>query len=424
MTRNSPNKKTVEIQRELFSNSGRSAKYRALILGRPGFFRLIAYELIMMLTQNLPGALGLLLRSRLFPWLLGHTGRNVTFGRGVTLRHPHKIFIGNDVVIDDGCVLDAKGENNRGISIGNGVFIGRHSILNCKNGDIIIQDRANISSHVTIFSASEVRIGADELLAAYAYLVGGTHTFADPAVPVLKQGRSSLGIEIGGGGWVGAHVTVFDGVKIGKHAIIGAGSAVHRKIPDYAIAAGNPVTIINKRKGEGAVKQRPELHVVYFASGDRSADAAAIQSVREQDYPSMNRILVAADGDIDPVLLNNSGSKGTREVSFIKMACGSESAWKEIIQQCSSDLVVIHYGAGFQGPDYLSILADYVASRPEAALFCPKPARMSEKMAGHFKGMRKFIANPFMICELKTGETDLPETVILDKRRLKEQAYF
>jgi acetyltransferase-like isoleucine patch superfamily enzyme len=52
------------------------------------------------------------------------------------LRHPHKI-IGDNVVIDDLCCLDAKGTDNRGITIGNGVFVGRNTILSCKNGDIV-----------------------------------------------------------------------------------------------------------------------------------------------------------------------------------------------------------------------------------------------------------------------------------------------
>ena len=52
---------------------------------------------------------GLVLRKRLYPWLLGSCGRNVVFGQNVVLRHPHKIHIGSNVVIDDNCLLDAKG---------------------------------------------------------------------------------------------------------------------------------------------------------------------------------------------------------------------------------------------------------------------------------------------------------------------------
>jgi acetyltransferase-like isoleucine patch superfamily enzyme len=53
-------------------------------------------------------------------------GRNVVFGQNVVLRHPHKIHIGRDVVIDDNCLLDAKGETNRGIRIGDGVHRPQH----------------------------------------------------------------------------------------------------------------------------------------------------------------------------------------------------------------------------------------------------------------------------------------------------------
>ena len=86
-------------------------------------------------------------------------------------------------MIDDNCLLDAKGESNRGIRIGSGVFIGRNTILSCKNGDIEIADGANLGFNCEVFSASQVRIGRDTLVAAYAYLIGGDHDFADPGAP-------------------------------------------------------------------------------------------------------------------------------------------------------------------------------------------------------------------------------------------------
>jgi len=42
-----------------------------------------------------------------------HMGRNVVIGRGVTLRHPHKISIGDGVLIDDDAVLDTTGISAR-----------------------------------------------------------------------------------------------------------------------------------------------------------------------------------------------------------------------------------------------------------------------------------------------------------------------
>ena len=120
---------TVDIQKELFKEGGRFGKYRDLVVGDRGMFGLLKYELIIGLSSWTPGALGLWLRSKLYPLLLGHVGRSVTFGRGVVLRHPKKIFIADNVVVDDYCVLDAKGRDNRGIFIGDGVYIGRNTIL-------------------------------------------------------------------------------------------------------------------------------------------------------------------------------------------------------------------------------------------------------------------------------------------------------
>src|SRR5688500_293552 len=117
-------------------------KYVALVVGRSGWRALIRHELITLAAQGVPGALGLAMRKALYPALLGACGRNVIFGQNVVLRHPHKIRIGNDVVVDDNCLLDAKGTTNSGISIGSGVFIGRNTILSCKNGDIEIRDGA------------------------------------------------------------------------------------------------------------------------------------------------------------------------------------------------------------------------------------------------------------------------------------------
>ena len=112
------------------------------------------------------------------------------FGQNVVLRHPHKIHIGDNVVIDDNCLLDAKGDTNRGIAIGSGVFVGRNTILSCKNGDIDVEDGANIGFNCELFSASRVRIGRDTLLAAYCYVIGGDHDFSDPAVAGARTGTA------------------------------------------------------------------------------------------------------------------------------------------------------------------------------------------------------------------------------------------
>src|SRR6185503_16915596 len=235
-------------QEQLFA-PGTSArqKYAALVVGRTGLGALLTYEFVVMLSQARAGAFGLVMRKALYPLLLGSCGRNVVFGQNVVLRHPHKIHIGDNVVVDDNCLLDAKGESNRGIRIGSGVFVGRNSILSCKNGDIELADDANIGFNCEVFSASRVTIGAGVLMAAYSYIVGGDHDFSDPARPVLDQARTSSGVTIGDGAWLGAGAKVLDGVSVGDHAVVGAGAVVRDDVPAHAVAVGVPARLVTSR---------------------------------------------------------------------------------------------------------------------------------------------------------------------------------
>ncbi len=238
----------ARVQEQLFA-AGKSArtKYTELVVGRPGIGALLKYELVVTLAQPRAGALGLALRKALYPWLLGSCGRNVVFGQNVVLRHPHKIHIGSNVVIDDNCLIDAKGDTNRGIRIGDGVFVGRNTILSCKNGDIELGDGANIGFNCEVFSASRVIIGRAVLMAAYGYVIGGDHDFSDPAKAVLAQTRMSAGVIIGDGVWMGAGAKILDGVQIGPLAVIGAAAVVRENVPASAIAVGIPARVVATR---------------------------------------------------------------------------------------------------------------------------------------------------------------------------------
>ena len=242
------NDRIAKAQEQLFA-PGTSArqKYAALVVGRTGLGALLTYEFVVMLSQARAGAFGLVMRKALYPLLLGSCGRNVVFGQNVVLRHPHKIHIGDNVVVDDNCLLDAKGESNRGIRIGSGVFVGRNSILSCKNGDIELADGANIGFNCEVFSASRVTIGAGVLMAAYSYIVGGDHDFSDPSASVLAQPRTSAGVDVGAGAWIGAGAKILDGVTIGERAIVGAAAVVRESVPPLAVSVGIPARVVSHR---------------------------------------------------------------------------------------------------------------------------------------------------------------------------------
>jgi acetyltransferase-like isoleucine patch superfamily enzyme len=228
------------------------AKYQDLVVGSRSLWRLLRYELVITLTSWVPGALGLLLRGWAYPWLLRAVGRGVVFGQGVVLRHPGKIEIGAGVVVDDLVVLDAKGTSNRGIRIGDGVFLGRGTILSCKDGDIDLGDHTNIGFHSEVFSGSSVTVGRHGLFAAYTYLVGGGHEFESTGAPVVEQARTSIGIVLGDDVWLGAGAKVLDGVRIGSRVAVGAGAVVTQDLPDGVVAVGVPARVLRERGGRSA----------------------------------------------------------------------------------------------------------------------------------------------------------------------------
>ncbi len=225
------------------------AKYQELCIGSSSLWFLLKYEIITSLFGPLPGALGLVLRSVFFRTLLGKVGSNVVFGRGVVLRHPKKINLGDNVIIEDNCVLDAKGKDNKGMFIGDNVTIGRNCVLSCKNGDLYIGENTVININAFIQSGKRVDIGKNVGIGAYCYIIGaGEHTMTRTDIPIMSQEQTVKGIIIEDNAAIGTGAKIKDGITIGRDAFIGAGAVVTKSIPEFAIAVGMPARVIKKRK--------------------------------------------------------------------------------------------------------------------------------------------------------------------------------
>ena len=242
--RGSTQKELLTKEKSLFS------KYAGLFVGERNVWKLIRFELIQLLFSRVPGALGLALRKVFYPCLFRQVGPGVVFGRNITLRHPHKISLGKNCFIDDYAVLDAKGEKNQGLQVGANVYIGRNTILSCKEGSILIDDYCNISANCSLLSETEIRLGKYCFLAGHCYLVaGGNHTFDDPSTPIMFQpSLTKGGIVIGEDVWLGAGVIVLDGVRIGQGSVVGAGSVVTEDLPEFSVAVGSPARKIKDRR--------------------------------------------------------------------------------------------------------------------------------------------------------------------------------
>jgi acetyltransferase-like isoleucine patch superfamily enzyme len=228
------------------------ARYREITLGRGGWFFLFKYEMTMLLSNGLGGAPGLWLRKKLYPKLFGNVGGGVVFGRHISLRHPGRIAVGDCVVVDDGCVLDARSEEATAISIGNHTILARNTIIACKGGSVWIGHDVGIGAYTTIHccTGNRVEIGNKVLIAPYCYIVGaGFYRMERTDIPIADQGLDLRGgVTIGDNVWLGARSTILDGVTIGNDAVVGAGSVVTKDVAPFTVVAGIPARIVKNRK--------------------------------------------------------------------------------------------------------------------------------------------------------------------------------
>lgn len=114
---------------------------------------------------------------------------------------------------------DAKSrEYYRNLSVGNDCYFGRELFLD-------LQDRVEIEDQVTISHRVMILTHTD----------AGTSPLKDIAVPT-----SQAPVIIRRGAYIGANVTILEGVEIGESSVIGAGAVVTRSIPPGTIAVGIP----------------------------------------------------------------------------------------------------------------------------------------------------------------------------------------
>lgn len=241
-----PGTEGAKLKAVLGGGGSAAKKYFEVTYGPMPRGKAVLLEILQLLLGNVPGALGLFLRSKLYRPFFGACGRKVAIGRGVTLRHPSKIFLGEGVVIDDRATLDAKGSTNRGITIGDGVFVGRGSTVYCKNGDVSLAANVSLSASVIVFSSNDLSIGEGTMVGSFSYLLsGGEYDTASP-VPFCRQsGMETKGpLRVGANCWLGAHVTVLDAASsIGDGAVVGAGAVVVSPVPPRSLALGVPARV-------------------------------------------------------------------------------------------------------------------------------------------------------------------------------------
>jgi acetyltransferase-like isoleucine patch superfamily enzyme len=239
-------------QQRRFSAGGGFSEYRALITEDRSLLFFLGFEFYSLLLSNLSSFIGLGCRQLSLPFFLRSAGRAPIIGRSVTIRQPHRIGIGDKVILDDFVTLDVRAHESRnseiGISLADHVLLGRNSIVVAKDGFIRLGRACNVGSHCRIATQSSVEIGESVLIAAYSYIGPGNHKIDGADQPLIERGMDLKGgVRIGDNVWIGTRATILDGVTIGRDAVVGAHSLVLEDVPERAIVAGAPAKVIRYR---------------------------------------------------------------------------------------------------------------------------------------------------------------------------------
>ncbi len=115
--------------------------------------------------------------------------------------------------------------------------------------NIIMRDHANIGPEALISGKlGTVTIGKHVMMGSKCIIITQNHNYLEKGY----EGFIGKDVLIDDYAWIGHRVTILPGVKIGKHAIVGAGAVVTKDVPDCGIAVGNPAVIKKIRKRQPA----------------------------------------------------------------------------------------------------------------------------------------------------------------------------
>lgn len=176
----------------------------------------------------------------LYLWVHPYSARTRWWARFFV--YPFIIKRGKGSIIRRNARLDLNAVNK--LIIGDRTIIENHVILNNGIGDIEIGDNTMITSRGMILGP--VLIGNNVVLGIGSQVLGLTHDFEDIEIPIKDQGVSGTKVIIEDDVWIGGNCVIIQGIKIGKHSLVAAGSVVTKDVEPYTIVAGNPARPINK----------------------------------------------------------------------------------------------------------------------------------------------------------------------------------
>ncbi|AXH03909.1 acetyltransferase [Lactiplantibacillus plantarum] len=170
----------------------------------------------------------------------------------VTVISPQNIITHGTLNLGSGSFIDARVKHN--IELGKNFTLGRNSmiegfgVLQDLGVELIVGDNVGISANSMLSIRGSVCIGNDVIIGPYFSLHAENHNFKNQKEIIRDQGTSRKGVTIEDNVWIGAKVTILDGVTIHTGAVIAAGAVVTDDVPKLSVVGGVPAKIIKYRK--------------------------------------------------------------------------------------------------------------------------------------------------------------------------------
>ena len=183
---------------------------------------------------------------------LGQRGTTAFVGRRATLRSKRNIHLGRSVTFRDGSLVDALSTD--GVWLGDNVSVGRNTRIECTGSLRSIGRGLRVAENVGLGTdsfygcAGGITIGRDTIIGNFVSFHSENHNTERLDIPIRDQGVSHQGITIGGDCWIGAKVTVLDGVELGDGCVVAAGSVLTAgTYPARGIYGGVPARLLKER---------------------------------------------------------------------------------------------------------------------------------------------------------------------------------
>lgn len=183
--------------------------------------------------------MGVLSQEEIMAMGFESVGHGVALSDKASFYNCRQISIGNNVRIDDFCVISA---GAGGIAIGNNVHVAVYTSL-IGRGRILLDDFSNLSSRVSVYSSSDDYSG---------------EFMTNPTVPTEFTGVSHADVVIGRHVVVGAGSVILPGALLEEGVAVGALSLVTDKCDRFFIYAGIPARKIRERK-QGLLQKEQEF---------------------------------------------------------------------------------------------------------------------------------------------------------------------